>query len=138
MIASIAPSDAPAETPSVSGEASGLRSSAWKTTPDERERAADERRGETRGSRATKKICASMLSANGIERSKTAPRRIGVLPTSGASRQRDRRERAEGGERPDGDARRRDRPIALTAIGQSAPPSDGRRAAWNCTSASTP
>src|SRR3954471_8594175 len=34
VIAAIAPSEAPADTPRVSGEASGLRSSAWNTTPD--------------------------------------------------------------------------------------------------------
>ena len=33
VIASIAPSAAPVETPSVNGVASGLRSSPWKTTP---------------------------------------------------------------------------------------------------------
>ena len=46
MIASIAPSDAPAETPSVNGVASGLRSIAWKTTPADGERGADQRAGQ--------------------------------------------------------------------------------------------
>ena len=68
VIASIAPSDAPAETPSVSGEASGLRSSAWKTTPERARQLPTSAAASTRGRRATKKICASTLSANGIER----------------------------------------------------------------------
>ena len=58
---------APAETPSVSGEASGLRSSAWNTTPAERQALPTSAAASTRGSRATKKICASTLSAKGIE-----------------------------------------------------------------------
>src|SRR5262245_44964505 len=37
-----------------------------------------------RGRRATKKICASVLSTYGIDRSKTLPRSMWVLPTSGA------------------------------------------------------
>ena len=69
MITSIAPSDAPAETPSVNGVASGLRSSAWKTTPAAASAAPTSAPASTRGSRATKKICASTLSANGIDRS---------------------------------------------------------------------
>src|SRR5215213_2338543 len=85
VIASTAPSAAPAETPSVSGDASGLRSSAWNTTPARARAAPTRAAARTRGSRATKKICASTLSANGIERSKTRLRLIGVLPTSGAS-----------------------------------------------------
>ena len=71
MIASIAPSAAPLETPSVSGVASGLRSSAWKTTPAAASAPPTSAAASTRGSRAMKKICASTLSANGIERSKT-------------------------------------------------------------------
>ena len=43
---SIAPSAAPADMPSVKGVASGLRNSAWNTTPDDAKRAADQRRGE--------------------------------------------------------------------------------------------
>src|SRR5262245_12969574 len=39
----------------------------------------------TRGSRETKNTCASVLSANGMERSKTRVRLMEVLPTSGAS-----------------------------------------------------
>ena len=85
-MASIAPSDAPAETPSVNGVASGLRSSAWSTTPAAASAAPTSAPASTRGMRATKKICASTLSANGIDRSNTRARLIGVLPTSGASR----------------------------------------------------
>src|SRR5574339_667997 len=85
VIASTAPSAAPAETPSVSGDASGFRSSAWNTTPARARAAPTRAAARTRGSRATKKIWASTLSANGIERSKTRPSLIGVLPTSGAS-----------------------------------------------------
>src|SRR3954468_2055336 len=85
MMASIAPSEAPAETPSVSGDASGLRSSAWKTTPARARLLPTSAAARTRGSRATKKICASRLSAYGRDRSNTALRWIGVPPTSGAS-----------------------------------------------------
>ena len=84
--ASIAPSAAPAETPSVNGVASGLRSSACSTTPDAASDDPTRAPASTRGSRATKKICASAFSANGIDESKTRQRLIDVEPTSGASR----------------------------------------------------
>ena len=99
MIASIAPSDAPAETPSVNGVASGLRSIAWKTTPAAASAAPTSAPASTRGSRAMKKICASTLSANGIDRSNARARLMCVLPTSGASTTRHERQRAEAGER---------------------------------------
>src|SRR5262247_2727743 len=83
----IAPSVAPADTPSVSGEASGLRNSAWKTAPASAMLLPTSAAATTRGSRATKNTCASTLSANGIERSNARPSEIDVLPTSGASRQ---------------------------------------------------
>ena len=69
----MAPSAAPVETPSVNGVASGLRSSPWKTTPADANSAPTHAPASVRGSRATKKICASMLSANGIEKSKALP-----------------------------------------------------------------
>ena len=84
MTASIAPSDAPAETPSVNGVASGLRSSACRTTPAAASVAPTRPPARTRGSRATKKICASTLSSHGIERSNARASEIGVLPTVGA------------------------------------------------------
>src|SRR5688572_12044524 len=84
MIASIAPSDAPAETPSVNGVASGFRSSAWNTTPADASVAPTIAAAMTRGRRATKKICASTFWSNGIDRSNTRARLIVVLPTSGA------------------------------------------------------
>ena len=84
VTASIAPSDAPAETPSVNGVASGLRSSAWRTTPAAASVAPTRPPARTRGSRATKKICASTLSSQGIERSNARASEIGVLPTVGA------------------------------------------------------
>ena len=74
VIARTAPSAAPVETPSVNGVASGLRSSPWKTTPAEAKSAPTQAPASVRGSRATKKICASTLSANGIEKSKTRRR----------------------------------------------------------------
>ncbi len=70
----------------MNGVASGLRSIAWKTTPAAASAAPTHAAASTRGIRATKKICASTLSANGIERSNTRAMLIGVLPTSGASR----------------------------------------------------
>ena len=85
VIASIAPSAAPAETPSVNGVASGLRSSPWNTTPAVASAAPTSAPASVRGRRATKKICASTLSANGIDRSNARRRLIDVDPTSGAS-----------------------------------------------------
>src|SRR2546423_1074357 len=82
----MAPSVAPADTPSVSGDASGFRSSAWKTTPATAKALPTRAAAITRGSRATKNTCASTLSANGIERSNARTRLIRVLPTSGAVR----------------------------------------------------
>ena len=71
MIASIAPSAAPDETPSVNGVASGLRSSAWNTTPAAARVAPTIAAASVRGSRAMKKICASGLSRNGMDVSNT-------------------------------------------------------------------
>jgi hypothetical protein len=87
VITRIAPSAAPAETPSVKGVASGFRRSACMTTPAEASVAPTTAPDRTRGSRATKKIWASTLSANGMERSNTRARLIFVLPMSGASTQ---------------------------------------------------
>ena len=84
VIASIAPSAAPAETPSVNGVASGLRSSPWKTTPAVASVEPTSAPASVRGSRAMKKICASGLSANGTDQSKARRRLIGVEPISGA------------------------------------------------------
>src|SRR5690242_13960874 len=81
-----APSVAPVERPSVSGDASGLRRNAWKTTPATARPLPTSSAASTRGSRAMKKTCASTLSANGIDRSKTRDSAIGVVPTSGAAR----------------------------------------------------
>ena len=125
MIASIAPSEAPAETPSVNGVASGLRSSAWKTTPAAASAAPTSAPASTRGSRATKKICASTLSANGIDRSNTRARLMCVLPTSGASRQVDDRQRAEAGERQR--QARADRPCGDRRSGATRRPAERRR-----------
>ena len=85
VIARIAPSAAPVDTPSVNGVASGLRNRPWKTTPADAKSAPTHAPASVRGSRATKKICASTLSANGIEKSKTRRRLTDVGPTSGAS-----------------------------------------------------
>ena len=85
VIASMAPSAAPAETPSVNGVASGLRKQ-----PLEHDAGAPRAATPTsapasvRGSRATKKICASTLSANGMAGSNARRRLMCVEPTSGA------------------------------------------------------
>ena len=83
-MASIAPSAAPAETPSVNGVASGLRSSACRTTPDAASAAPTSAAARTRGRRATKKICASTFSVHGTDGSKARPRSMAVLPSVGA------------------------------------------------------
>src|SRR5262245_58550037 len=84
-ITTIAPSDAPADTPSVNGVASGFRSKAWKTTPAAARAAPTSAPAITRGSRATNRICASALSAKGIERSSARAMSMWVVPTRGAS-----------------------------------------------------
>ena len=66
-----APSVAPDETPSVSGDASGFRRNAWNTTPAIAKALPTSADARTRGSRATKNTWASTLSANGIVRSNT-------------------------------------------------------------------
>jgi hypothetical protein len=71
----------------VNGVASALRSSAWNTTPAAASAAPTSAPATTRGIRATKKICASTFSLNGMDRSKTRARLIGELPMSGATRQ---------------------------------------------------
>ena len=81
---SIAPSAAPAEMPSVKGVASGLRSSAWKTTPAEASALPTSAAASTRGRRAMKKTCASTLVAQGCDQSKARVRLMDVLPNSGA------------------------------------------------------
>src|SRR5438067_7013635 len=82
-----APSVAPAESPSVSGEASGLRRNAWNTTPATARLLPTRIAASTRGRRATKKTWASTLSANGMLRSRTRDKWIDVEPTSGAATQ---------------------------------------------------
>src|SRR3954466_13779346 len=82
-IAITAPSAAPVDTPSVNGVASGLRNKPWKTTPAEANNAPTHAPASVRGRRAMKKICASALSAKGIEKSNARRRLIGVAPTSG-------------------------------------------------------
>ena len=99
MIASIAPSAAPDETPSVNGVASGLRSSPWKTTPAAASVPPTSAPASVRGSRATKKICASTLSANGTDASKARRRLMDVDPTSGASDDRRQRQAPKPGQR---------------------------------------
>ena len=74
VIASMAPSDAPAETPSVYGVASGLRSRPWNTTPAAASVPPTSAAASARGSRAMKKICASTLSANGMRSAEHARR----------------------------------------------------------------
>src|SRR5687768_3670618 len=84
--ASIAPRAAPADTPSVNGVASGFRSSACSTTPDAASEEPTSAPASTRGRRATKKICASVLFSKGTDESNTRARLIDVDPTSGASK----------------------------------------------------
>jgi hypothetical protein len=66
-----APSVAPDETPSVSGDASGFRRNAWNTTPAIAKALPTSADARTRGSRATKNTWASTLSAKGTVRSNT-------------------------------------------------------------------
>ena len=128
VIASIAPSAAPAETPSVNGVASGLRSSAWKTTPDAASAAPTSAAASVRGSRETKKICASVLSANGMLRSNTRRSEIGAEPTIGASRHA---AAARSAEHQDGEedaaSQRHGRLLPPGLSGEAAPRSGGRR-----------
>ena len=84
-MASMAPSAAPADTPSVNGVASGLRSSAWNTTPAAASAAPTMAAASVRGRRETNRICASALSANGTLVSKARRSERGADPMSGAS-----------------------------------------------------
>ena len=86
VMASIAPSAAPADTPSVNGVASGLRSSPWNTTPAHASIDPTSAPASVRGSRATKKICASTLSANGMRRIERRAGEIGRSRRAGATR----------------------------------------------------
>ena len=86
VMARMAPSAEPAETPSVNGVARGLRNSACKTTPAEASAAPTTAPANIRGKRATKKIWASTLSVKGMDLSNTLDRLMDTLPTSGASR----------------------------------------------------
>jgi hypothetical protein len=70
VIAIIAPSDAPAETPSVSGDARGPDG---ERRPDSASALPTSAAGCARQTR-DEKICASTLSAYGIDRSKARPR----------------------------------------------------------------
>ena len=70
----------------MNGVASGFRSSACSTTPEAASADPTSAPASTRGRRATKKICASALSAKGIDESKTRQRLIDVEPMSGATR----------------------------------------------------
>ena len=79
----------------MNGVASGFRSRPWNTTPAAASVAPTNAPASVRGSRATKKICASTLSANGMEKSNARRRLIDVEPTSGAEEHRGDRQRAE-------------------------------------------
>ena len=135
VIATIAPSDAPADTPSVSGEASGLRSSAWNTTPDSASALPTSAAAITRGRRATKKICASVLLR---VRNRSIEDRTQVDPRAAHERREQQRQRGERAKRGDRQGKTPADRRRVNAIGQSAPPSHGRARGWNCTSASTP
>src|SRR5580765_6547124 len=87
VMTTTAPSVAPDDTPSVSGDASGFRRNAWNTTPAIANALPTSTDARTRGSRATKNTWASTLSAKGIVRSNTRDKWIVVLPMSGAVRQ---------------------------------------------------
>ena len=100
-IASTAPRAAPVETPSVNGVASALRSSPWKTTPADAKSAPTAAPASVRGSLAMKKICASVLSANGIEKSKARDSAMRVGPIERRQDQRRAQQRRETGDRSD-------------------------------------
>ena len=135
-MASMAPRAAPAETPSVNGVASGLRSSACSTTPDAASAAPTSAAASTRGSRATKKICASTFSAHGTEVSKTAPQVDGRAAQR--RRQDDGAPAAAGGE----ERQRRPQPAGQRhghrAVRRTGTTVRCPVAGWTCTSASTP
>ena len=132
-MASMAPSAAPAETPSVNGVASGLRSSACSTTPEAASAAPTRAAASTRGRRATKKICASTLSVHGTDGSKARPRLMAVLPSVGATTIAAAAVAAKSGSVV------QSRRASDTVMASAAParPVSWPVAAWTCTSAST-
>ena len=89
------------ETPSVNGVASALRRRPWKTTPADAKSAPTAAPASVRGSLAMKKICASVLSANGIEKSKARASAMRVGPISGANDQRRAEQGRETDDRPE-------------------------------------
>ena len=141
-IASIAPSAPPADTPSVNGVASGLRSMACSTTPAAASAAPTIAPDSTRGRRATKKICASTFCSQGMERSNAFASEMFVLPTVGAHSTTadgaDGKRRADGHDAAADLSRRSDaeadvhRATRLTGTTVMWPVS-----LWTCTSAST-
>src|SRR3989338_6988177 len=76
----IPPREAPPETPSICGQASGLRSSAWSTTPQEAMPPPIATPNSTRGRRARKRISALGSEENIF--SKARRRSTGTGPTS--------------------------------------------------------
>ena len=91
--------------PSVNGVASGFRSSAWKTTPDRGQRAADQRRRQhARQARDEEDLRVDVGRPRRLKSSACAEE-IDVLPTSGARRIDAERQRVE----PSHDRDRRDR-----------------------------
>ena len=139
VMASIAPSAAPADTPSVNGVASGLRSSPWKTTPAAASVRADERAGErARQPRDEEDLRVGVVGERNreIERPPQADRRR-------ADERRERRSRRWPARRSrDGLRRSRRRSVIASDPARryargSARPRDGRTSAWTI-SASTP
>src|SRR6187200_2471241 len=77
--------NAPADTPSVYGVVSGFLSKPWNTTPAAASVPPTSAAASARGSLATKKICASTLSANGTEVLNTRENVSDVDPMNGAA-----------------------------------------------------
>ena len=153
-IASIAPSAAPAETPSVNGVASGLRSSAWKTTPAAASDGADEDRGhDARQPRDEEDLRVDVVG-EGHAPSKTRSRLMRVVPNQRRADDAPRRATAPNTRRPAEQPRRRTlrgvihaTPSATVMAGSGSSRAITRPSgttvrwpagAWKCTSAVTP
>ena len=133
-MASMAPSAAPAETPSVNGVASGLRSSACSTTPDAASAAPTRAAASTRGRRATKKICASTFSAHGTDGSKARRQADGGAAERRGQRRSPPRPSAAKSGSVVHSRRASDTVMSVRRTGTT---SRWPVAAWTCTSAST-
>ena len=128
VIASIAPSAAPAETPSVNGVASGLRSSPWNTTPAAASSAPTQRAGErARQPRDEEDLRVDVVGER--------DRRVEGAAQADRRRADERREQSTQRERAEAGERRPKRRCSVTARGTGSPARGGSGTTTRCPAA---